>query len=201
MTQTTPDAEDLRLLIDNDRTLYDKVWTPITKKLSGKKADGTYDRDKAAIAYGYLVIDGARQYEKENPGTVVTAAVKRETAESLRDEFEIEHSLGNYTHNLKTCSECGSLIDASEIGEKVAIYVCLDCDATILFPPATTRGACPYVFRCNECGALTEYDIGRYSCNNSDCENFNRTKRPEDIDFGDYYINPLLNYGAESQED
>ncbi len=93
-------------------------------------------------------------------------------------------------HHLKTCSECGSLIDASEIGEKVAIYVCLDCDATILFPPATTRGACPYVFRCIQCGSLTEYDqdTQRYSCQNSDCGRYSKMKRPEDIDFGEYYI-------------
>lgn len=37
-------------------------------------------------------------------------------------------------HTLKTCDECGSLIDAAEVGEKVDIYVCLDCDASHIFP-------------------------------------------------------------------
>lgn len=103
-------------------------------------------------------------------------------------------------HTLKTCDECGSLIDAAEIGESVDSYVCLDCDETILFPPGTTRGACPYIFRCIKCGSLTEYDAEheRYSCQNAECENFNKTKRPEDIDFGDYYNDPLQGYDPEA---
>lgn len=103
-------------------------------------------------------------------------------------------------HNLKTCDECGSLIDATEIGEKVDIYVCIDCDATILFPHGVTRGACPFIFNCVACKSFTGYDAEseRYSCQNSECANFNKMKRPEDIDFGDYYDDPLQNYEPEA---
>lgn len=96
-------------------------------------------------------------------------------------------------HTLKTCSECGCLIDAGEAGENIDLYVCLDCDATIIFPQGETRAACPPVFRCLKCGALTEYDSEheRHSCPFDACKNFNKMKRPEDIDFGDYYGDPL----------
>lgn len=96
-------------------------------------------------------------------------------------------------HYLKTCNECGSLIDAAEAGENVDIYVCFDCDARYIFPPGVTRAACPFVFGCVRCKSFTEYDADseRYSCQNSECDNFNKMKRPEDIDFGEYYGNPI----------
>jgi len=96
-------------------------------------------------------------------------------------------------HNLKTCSECGALIDASEAGQHIDIYVCPDCDAGYIFPPGVTRAACPFVFSCVKCGSFTEYDseTDRYSCANSGCDNFNCMKRPEDIVFGDYYEDSL----------
>lgn len=95
-----------------------------------------------------------------------------------------------------TCEACGVLIDAMGAGENIDIYVCLDCDETVVFPPGETRAACPFIFKCKLCGSSTEYDAAheRYSCINYDCKNYNKMKRPEDSDFGNFYGDPLDGY-------
>lgn len=69
-------------------------------------------------------------------------------------------------------------------------------------PPGITRAACPFVFKCNRCKSFTEYDSEheRYSCQNSECDSFNKMKRPEDIDFGEYYTNPITEDAQEDAE-
>lgn len=99
MTETTPiDAEDLQLYIDNEFDLYRDIWTPITTELTRRKDAGTYDREEAAVAFKFLTGDGARKYLKEFPESSISEEVKQETAESMRDRFEVEHSLGNYAY-------------------------------------------------------------------------------------------------------
>lgn len=99
MTTTTPiDAEALELYIDNEYDLYHDLWTPITTELTKQKKNGTYNREDALTAYMYLIRAGVRKYSREFPGTVTNPAAMIETAESMRDRFEIEHSLGNYEY-------------------------------------------------------------------------------------------------------
>jgi hypothetical protein len=106
MTETTPiNAEGLELYIDNDGILYREIWTPITTELTKQKSKGTYDHAEAAIAFRFLVGDGAWQYVKEFPDSSISEEVKQETAESMRDRFEIEHSLGNYTYLIPEITE------------------------------------------------------------------------------------------------
>ncbi|MBW1860327.1 MAG: hypothetical protein JRI70_09725 [Deltaproteobacteria bacterium] len=94
----TVDAEDLQFYIDNDRDLYREIWTPTTAELTRRKSTGTYDPDVAITAFRFLTGDGARKYIKEFPGSIITDEVRHETAVSMRDRFEIEHSLGNYEY-------------------------------------------------------------------------------------------------------
>lgn len=92
------DAEDLQLYIDNDYKLYNRIWTPTTTALTERKNADTYDRAKAVKAFERLINAGSEQYIKEFPDTRITWSVRRETAESMRDRFEIEYDLGNYNY-------------------------------------------------------------------------------------------------------
>lgn len=91
------DAEDLELYIDNEYDLYNDLWTPITTKLTKMKDAGKYKKAKTP-AFMSLVQAGARRYQKEFPNSLITPAVKRETAASLLNRFEIEYELGNYEY-------------------------------------------------------------------------------------------------------
>ncbi len=91
------DAEDLNIYINNDRILYDSMKVPIRNNLCRHKKRGKYDSDKAVTAFLNLTIAGARKYVSEYPDIHISAAAKREAAKDMRDEFEIEYDLGNYT--------------------------------------------------------------------------------------------------------
>jgi hypothetical protein len=98
-TETTPiDAEDLELYIDNEFDLYQDIWVPITTDLTKQKKKGTYDREDAYTAYMYLIRAGVRKYSREFPDSTISPAAMIETGKSMRDRFEIEHSLGNYAY-------------------------------------------------------------------------------------------------------
>lgn len=92
-------------------------------------------------------------------------------------------------HRLKTCIECGSLIDAMGVPKDVDTFLCADCATMVIYPPTAKTVTCPFVFDCLVCGSFTHYDTRtmRYSCQNADCVNFNHTKRTGDSDFGEYY--------------
>lgn len=92
------DAEELKLFVDNDYTLYKTMWEPITANLCKKKAKGIYDRDKAVKAFLNLARSGAKKYAAEIEGTHITAAAKLEAAKDMRDRFEVEYGLGNYKY-------------------------------------------------------------------------------------------------------
>jgi len=75
MTETTPiRADDLQLSIDNDRDLYDKIWTPIATELTRKKDAGTYDHSEAVPTFMFLVSDG----RFEEPMQRLAAATKEQ---------------------------------------------------------------------------------------------------------------------------
>ena len=94
---TTIDATDLQMHIDNERRLYDDIWTPVTTMLTRKKDAGTYDHDAAVMAFKHLIDVGARKYKSEY-NIRISSAVKIETMESMRDRFEVEYDLGNYKY-------------------------------------------------------------------------------------------------------
>jgi len=99
METTTPiTAEDLELYIDNESDLYHMIWVPITTELTRRKDAGTYNSNEAVTAFLFLIGDGSRKYVKEFPESSISEEVQHETAESMQDRFEVEHSLGNYAY-------------------------------------------------------------------------------------------------------
>ena len=92
---STIDAEDLKLYTDNDSPLHKTMWEPIVANLCKHKKRGKYDSDKAVTAFLHLTRKGARKYAAWQD-VLISAATKREAAEDMRDEFEVEYDLGNY---------------------------------------------------------------------------------------------------------
>lgn len=92
-------ARELQLYIDNDSQLYHSQFIPIVRNLMKRRASGTYNSEKAAKLFLYLVDSGARKYRAEfgTPGApIFNLATRWEVAKRLRDGFETEASLGNY---------------------------------------------------------------------------------------------------------
>jgi hypothetical protein len=98
-------AKELYLFITNDSDLYRQQYEPINKNLTIKKARGVYDHAKAAKLFGYLVETGAKWYENggrpsygkpQHIPSYFSKKLRDAVAEELRDNFEIEHALGNY---------------------------------------------------------------------------------------------------------
>ena len=99
MIDTTPiDAQDLTIYIDCDHDMYDHRWKPITTALTRRKIKGTYNHELAAKAFMPMVDEGARKYRAEFPEYTISVGVKRETADDMRDRFEVEYDIRNYNY-------------------------------------------------------------------------------------------------------
>lgn len=100
-TREVPEKQavrELELFIPNDFQLYKGQFIPIVKNLERKKEKGTFDRDKARLAFLNLVNNGARKYTKEfgSGNNIFTKADKLKVASSLLEDYELESKLGNY---------------------------------------------------------------------------------------------------------
>ena len=97
------EARELHLFIDNDYQLYQQQYLPILKMLTKRKLNGSYDSEKAIKAFENLAYTGARKYHKDNYDVCsacylpFTPATRRLTAIALRDQYEGEYELGNYS--------------------------------------------------------------------------------------------------------
>ena len=101
------EARELHLFIDNDYQLYKQQYLPILKMLTKRKLNGSYDSEKAIKAFENLAYTGAKKYRHDyhtlgKPMIVgliggFTPATRRLTAIALRDQYEREYELGNYT--------------------------------------------------------------------------------------------------------
>lgn len=92
-------AQELRLYIDNDATLYRQQGQPILKNLATKKAKGEYDHVKAVKLYTYYMDAGAKKYAKDHGGAwnkLFPVADRKQAAEAFAKSFEAEYALGNY---------------------------------------------------------------------------------------------------------
>ena len=75
--------------VESDGTIYRQMYRPITINLAKKKANGTYDREKAIIATTHLATEGIRKFKKqfeayhERSYGVVSAATKHAIAVEL----------------------------------------------------------------------------------------------------------------------
>lgn len=95
------DALELRLFIDNDRTLYHGMYRYIALNLQRKIAKGTYDPEKAVKAWLCLVDAGAKKYIKEHCSKdcrmrdIFPKALRVKVAEDIANHFATEYALGN----------------------------------------------------------------------------------------------------------
>ena len=87
-------ARELHLFIDNDYQLYKQQYLPILKMLTKRKRNGSYDSEKAIKAFENLAYTGSRKYSALQ---LFTPATRRLTAIALRDQYEREYELGNYS--------------------------------------------------------------------------------------------------------
>jgi hypothetical protein len=98
------EANELKLYIDNDASLYRQQHVPILKNLASKKIKRQYKHDLAVKAFGHLVESGAKKYAKEfgSPSQpwhqMFDVATRKIAAEDLTRDFESEFALGNYDH-------------------------------------------------------------------------------------------------------
>lgn len=75
--------------VESDGTLYRQMYRPITINLAKKKANGTYEREKAIKGVMYLAVEGIRKFKKhyeaynEKPYGAVSAATKHAIAVEL----------------------------------------------------------------------------------------------------------------------
>jgi hypothetical protein len=99
-------ASELKLYIDNDGELYRRQTTSILKNLATKRARGQYKHDLAVKAFGYLAEAGAKKYAREFGAPdqpwhkMFDAGTRKQAAEALARDFEVEARLGNYDHLL-----------------------------------------------------------------------------------------------------
>lgn len=94
-------ANELKLFIDNDSTLYHQQTIPIMKNLMLKRKKGVYDSKKAVQLWMYLVEAGAKKYTKDygSPDLpwhkMFPMDTRLATARALADAFEQEAATGN----------------------------------------------------------------------------------------------------------
>lgn len=95
-------ARELKLCTENDGNIYRSQTQAILKNLATKKAQGTYDREKAVKRFMYLAETGARKYASEQGSSetewskMFPIKVRRAVARAWRDEFEDEYTSGSY---------------------------------------------------------------------------------------------------------
>lgn len=91
-------SRELELYTENDAELYRQQMTPIEKNLDKKYKNGTYDSEKALVAFTYLVDNSAKKYSKDfsNDGDhkyIFNKATRIATARKLRDNYEDDKML------------------------------------------------------------------------------------------------------------
>jgi len=100
----TADADDLILLIDNDRHLY-KRMVEMYKNLSRKKKNGKYDASLAPKLFRYVVDEAAKMWYDQMkqwadvPGDIVNKVskeVKEQAAKDMVDTFEQSYENKEY---------------------------------------------------------------------------------------------------------
>tara|TARA_Y100001938_G_scaffold115099_1_gene158309 strand:+ start:276 stop:743 length:468 start_codon:yes stop_codon:yes gene_type:complete len=94
----TIEARELQLYIENDSRLYHQ-FESIRLNLVRKIAKGVYQHDRAAKHFQYLSDAGSKLYEQEF-GHAFDVATRKETAQSLADDFAAEVACNEHDHRL-----------------------------------------------------------------------------------------------------
>lgn len=94
-------AQELKLFIENDETLYRQQGFPIIKNLTAKKASGKYDHALAAKLYLYYVDAGAKKYAKDfgeskEWNKLFPKPDREAAAKKFADEFQSRFADGDY---------------------------------------------------------------------------------------------------------
>jgi len=87
-------AQELALYAVNDGQLYDSQAFAICRNLARKQLRGTYDADKALIAWQHLAATSAQKYNAEFCGTgstwhhVFPVADRKDAARIIADHYQ-----------------------------------------------------------------------------------------------------------------
>lgn len=88
----THEEQEIYLYAENDGRLYESKTKPIMRNMARKINDGTYDKDKAVVAWEYLVKDAIAKYNKEFDDEQIrlNPASRKRVAQVLADSYEDE---------------------------------------------------------------------------------------------------------------
>jgi len=85
-------AEDLKIFIDNDNTLYNTLTFPLLKNYQKLLDKGKFNSDTAVKGLKHVTLAGANLYFSF---VTCNPAVRKLTAELMVSEFIVATSLGN----------------------------------------------------------------------------------------------------------
>ena len=88
----THEEQEIYLYAENDGRLYESKTKPIMRNMARKINNGTYDKDKAVVAWEYLVKDAIEKYNKEFDDEQIrlNPASRKRVAQVLADSYEDE---------------------------------------------------------------------------------------------------------------
>lgn len=88
----THEEQEIYLYAENDGRLYESKTKPIMRNMARKINNGTYDKDKAVIAWEYLVKDAIEKYNKEFDDEQIrlNPASRKRVAQVLAYSYEDE---------------------------------------------------------------------------------------------------------------
>lgn len=86
----THEEQEIYLYAENDGRLYESKTKPIMRNMARKMNNGTYDKDKAVVAWEYLVKDAIAKYNKEFDDEQIrlNPASRKRVAQVLADSYE-----------------------------------------------------------------------------------------------------------------
>lgn len=89
-------ARELALYTENDGRIYRLYSVPTIDNLKKKMGKGTYDKEKAVKAWGYVADAAAKQYAKEFAHAedwyrIYNAATRCEVARHLEEVYRVEY--------------------------------------------------------------------------------------------------------------
>ena len=102
MSPRRPNSEvidELEFYTMQQSDLYKNQFVPIVNALERRREKGTYDRDKARVAFLNLVENASRKYDREEASSgrrSFSKADKLVVAGRLERSYVVESDLGNY---------------------------------------------------------------------------------------------------------
>lgn len=117
----TPEAQELKLYIENDGRIYERSIKPIYKSLATKKARGEYEHEKAIKAFMYVVNEGAKRYVREHGSMtdkwsrMFDSEARQQVAEGMVHYFEAEWRLGQFRDLLPKKYQIASKATAAKL--------------------------------------------------------------------------------------